>query len=242
MVDRSKIRRAGKVARTEIQISQSSQHLELLGIYFDGRKDQTISQVKIGEKFVRKTVLEEHIVLLSEPGSKYISHFTATSSTALAIKTDLFEFLVKKEFDIRNLNVIGCDGTVVNTGPNGGVIRLLELELKRPLQWFICMLHCNELPLRHLFLKLDGRTVGPKAFSGLIGRQLQICETLPVVLFEPILSELPLMDFVDFSTDQKYLYEIVTAISNNNLSADLANRNPGKLNHSRWLTLANRIL
>lgn len=48
------------------------------------------------------------------------------------------------------------------------------------------MLHCNELPLRHLFLKLDGRTVGPKAFSGLIGRQLQICETLPVVLFEPI--------------------------------------------------------
>lgn len=105
----------------------------MLGIYFDGRKDQTISQVKIGEKFARKTVLEEHIVLLSEPGSKYISHFTATSSTALAIKTDLFEFLVKKEFDIRNLNVIGYDGTVVNTGPNGGVIRLLELKLKRPL-------------------------------------------------------------------------------------------------------------
>lgn len=104
------------------------------------------------------------------------------------------------------------------------------------------MLHCNELPLRHLFLKLDGRTVGPKAFSGAIGKQLQICETLPVISFEPISSELPLMDFADLSTDQKYLYEITAAISSNNLSADLANRNPRKITHSRWLTTANRIL
>ncbi|EFN83608.1 hypothetical protein EAI_17496, partial [Harpegnathos saltator] len=178
---------------------------------------------------------EERIVLLSEPGSKYIGHFTAISSTALAIKTDLFEFLVRKEFNIKNL-IIGCDETVVNTGPNSGVIRLLELELKRSLQWFICMLYCNELPLRHLFLKLNGRTVGPKAFSGSTGKQLQICETLPVVSFESILSDLPLIDFADLSIDQKYLYEIVTAIFNNNLSTDVADRNPRKLNHSRRLT------
>lgn len=63
-----------------------------------------------------------------------------------------------------------------------------------------------------------------------------------MVLFEPILSELPLMDFADLSTDQKYLYEITVAISSNNLSADLANRNSGKITHSRWLTIANRIL
>lgn len=50
------------------------------------------------------------------------------------------------------------------------------------------------------------------------------------------------MDFADLSTDQKYLYEITVAISSNNLSADLANRNPEKITHSRWLTIANRIL
>lgn len=64
---------------------------------------------------------------------------------------------------------------------------------------------------------------------------LQILLTVyatPVVLFESILSELPLMDFADFSTDQKYLYEI-TVIFNNNLSVDLTNRNPGKITHSR---------
>ena len=56
---------------------------------------------------------------------------------------------------------IGCDGTNVNSGVKGGVIRLLELELGRPLQWLICLLHANELPLRHLLQKLDGVTHGP---------------------------------------------------------------------------------
>jgi len=88
VVSRSKIRRVRKVAR--IQSLQSSRHLKLLEIYFDGRKDRTIFQVKIGEKFARKIVLEEHIVLLLEPDSKYIGHMTATSSTTLAIITDLF--------------------------------------------------------------------------------------------------------------------------------------------------------
>lgn len=242
VVDRNKIRRARKVTRSKIQNIELSENRELLGLYFDGRKDKTISQIKIGEKFARKTVMEDHIVVLSEPDSKYIGHLTATSSTSLAIKKYMFEFLAENDFDVSNLNVIGCDGTVVNTGCNGGIIRLIELELKKPLQWFICLLHCNELPLRHLFLKLDGRTVGPNAFSGPLGKQLQNCETLPVVSFEKITSELPFVDSADLSTDQKYLYEITSAISKNSFSADLINRNPGKMNHSRWLTTANRIL
>ena len=63
-----------------------------------------------------------------------------------------------------NLVTIGCDGTNVNTGALGGVIRLLELKLGRALQWFVCTLHCNEtneLPLRHLIQHLDGGTQGP---------------------------------------------------------------------------------
>lgn len=67
---------------------------------------------------------------------------------------------------LAHLICIGCDGTNVNTGIKGGVIRLIELELKRPLQWFICQLHGNELTLRHLFQYLDGGTTGPHNFSG----------------------------------------------------------------------------
>ena len=50
------------------------------------------------------------------------------------------------------LRAIGADSTAVNTGKNGA-IRLLECHLKRALQWFICSLHVNELPLRHLCKK-----------------------------------------------------------------------------------------
>lgn len=44
------------------------------------------------------------------------------------------------------------------------------------------------------------------------------------------------------STDQQYLYEIAESISNGVVSERLAQRKPGKLHNSRWLTLANNIL
>lgn len=138
---------------------------------------------------------------------------------------------------------IGCDGTVVNTGFRTGVIRQIEEHLKNPLQWFICQLHANELPLRHLFQHLDGKTSGPNEFFGSIGKQLEICHKLPVAEFVRIESNLPyLKNEVDLSTDQKYLFEICPSISNGNCSIDLSRRNPGKQAHSRWLTTANRIL
>ena len=45
----------------------------------------------------------------------------------------------------------------------------------------------------------------------------------------------------DLSTDQKYGYMMVTAIRNGAVSVDLANMDIGPVNHSRWLTTANRF-
>lgn len=137
---------------------------------------------------------------------------------------------------------LGCDGTPVNTGPKGGVIRLLELKLNKPLHWFVCQLHANELPLWHLIEKLDGKTRGPRGFVGEIGKRLEGCEKLRVVRFEGIPSDLPPVNWEDLSTDQKYLYDIHQSVSKGKCSADLALRNPRKLAHSRWLTTANRVL
>ncbi len=78
--------------------------------------------------------------------------------TEKAIAESIYLFLVGKSFDLDQLKAIGCDGTATNIGCRNGVIRNLELKLNRPLQWFICLLHANELPLRHLFIKLDGET------------------------------------------------------------------------------------
>ena len=48
------------------------------------------------------------------------------------------------------------------------------------------MLHANELPLRHLFSNLDGKTSGPRCFTGPIGKLLQNCERKTVQKFDPI--------------------------------------------------------
>ena len=71
-----------------------------------------------------------------------------------------------------NLSIIGSDGTATMTGPTRGCIAPLEALLRRPLQWVICLLHCNELPLRHVFKALDGTTKSPDSFAGVIGSHL----------------------------------------------------------------------
>ena len=112
---------------------------------------------------------------------------------------------------MESLLAIGCDGTNVNTGTKGGLIVLMEEYLGRPLHWFICMLHANELPLRHLFSNLDGKTSGPRCFTGPIGKLLQNCEMKTIQKCYPIEVPLVIIDETDLSTDQKYLLEIYEA-------------------------------
>lgn len=239
IIDRSKIRRERKRTRNILKTKQDKDFLQ--AIYFDGRKDNTLVQRLIGNKNHRTTVSEEHIVIVSEPGSKYFGHITVPCGTAKAISENLIQFL-QQHMDLTNLVAIGSDGTAVNTGIHNGVNRKLEMHIGRPLQWFICMLHANELPLRHLMKHLGGETTGPSGFSGEIGKALPSCEFIPVTEFQKITTELPEIDLQMLSTDQKYLYNMSLSISRGNISEDLANTKPGKMAHSRWLTTANRVL
>jgi len=244
--DRSMVIDKNKVRRERVKIRKRLQdniQKEISGLYFDGRKDKTRVQLKKGTKYYARTISEEHITLVCEPGSQYLGHVTPSGGDAKNIQKSIVKFLSKNDIDTRQLVAIGCDGTNVNTGASGGVIHLLESELGRPLQWLICMLHANELPLRHLIQKLDGVTHGPKGFSGVIGRALTTCEELPIVKFLPInFEDCPVLDAIDISTDQKYLYNMYKAVSSGQCLIDLALQKPGPVVHSRWLTTANRIL
>lgn len=240
VVDRSKIRRERQKIRKELQSIEK--HEPLTAIYFDGRKDKTLTITKANNISQRKIIVEEHISIISEPNSEYIGHLSIDSGKAANIEKNIVDFLENKYEFRSSLVAIGCDGTAVNTGRKNGVIVLLEKHLKRPLQWFVCLLHANELPLRHLFSSLDGTTTGPNTFSGSLGKQLDKCLDLKIETFEPIPTELPDLDIDLLSTDQKYLYQICSAISSGTVSPNLANKDPGKLAHSRWLTCANRIL
>ena len=87
-----------------------------------------------------------------------------------------------------------------------------------------------------------GHTSGPKGFSGPIGKELTGCEALKLVEFTCIQCDLPSTLPDDLSTDQKYLYDMCNAISVGICPVALSLRNPGLMNHSRWLTTANRTL
>ena len=98
-----------------------------------------------------------------------------------------------KDTDLEQiLSTIGTDGTAVMTGCDNDCIWVLEEFLERPLQWSICLLHCNELPLRHVFTHIDRTTKSRNSFGGVIGKQISGSKSnWEVKRFNPI----PFTDF-----------------------------------------------
>ncbi|GBO05682.1 hypothetical protein AVEN_105752-1 [Araneus ventricosus] len=85
----------------------------------------------------------------------------------------------------------------------------MELILNRSLQWFVCQLHANELPLCHLFAHVDRTTTGPRSLTDEIRKSLAGCEKLSVISSTPIEYTLcEVTNKKDLSTDQLYLMEI----------------------------------
>ena len=124
----------------------------------------------------------------------------------------------------------------------------------KDLQHIICIIHINELPLKHLSAEKGITTSGPKSCGGVIGDAISDDETLlsaPVVDFKPMkgpLQDLSANDLKEmkFSSDQLYFYQMLQAIQRGQIAfienALLQWRSPGCLNQARWLTRANRIL
>lgn len=71
-VDRSKIRRARMKKRTALTSKPLVIDSNQFGLYFDGRKDKTLSM----EDNRRKIITEEHVSLVKEPGSEYMGHIS----------------------------------------------------------------------------------------------------------------------------------------------------------------------
>jgi len=245
LIDHSKLRRERNKSRQQAcQQTSASRNEEIQALYFDGRIDWTLSkQVGLGGKRCFRKIREEHFVLLSEPNGQYLDHFTPKSGKATDIAEAIYEIYQSINGDLR---AVGCDGTVCNVGKFGGVIPCIENKLQRSVHWFVCQLHGNELPLRRLFETIDGKSSGPHAFQGALGKSVSVNLTqLQIVNFKSVtglVKDLPQCVVQDLSCDQRYLYDICLAVQTGHVSDNLASKNPGTLNHARWLTLANRIL
>ncbi|GBM41739.1 hypothetical protein AVEN_121660-1 [Araneus ventricosus] len=85
------------MARTTLlsQIIKDYDH-DQFGLYFDGRKDRTLSM----EDNRRKIIIEEHISLVKEPGSEYIGHVSVNFGRAQIIGNNVYRFLSCVDNDI----------------------------------------------------------------------------------------------------------------------------------------------
>ena len=204
IVDPMKMYRERERVRNMAASERAEQHGHIEALYFDGRKDQTF----IGKSSSKK---EEHVAVVVEPGSQYLTHFTPESGRAIHQARHLTDIAIGNAADVR---VLGCDGTAVNTGRDGGVCRLFELgqDSPRAVHWFVCQLHANELHLRAVFHKLDGSTTGPKSFLGPLGKAASgEVHRLGVESFRAVAGPLPdLSDQLaaELSTDQQLLYRL----------------------------------
>ena len=87
VIDKKKIYRARKKRRmNSVALNKTALHLQSL--YFDGRKDKTITQKLINRRMHKRTVVEEHITLIKEPQSEYIRHFAASTGSSQSFLTE----------------------------------------------------------------------------------------------------------------------------------------------------------
>ena len=201
VIDKNKVIRERRKNRSSLARQEFESPAPIHVIYFDGKKDLTLESMARGPKQCHKTEKQEHYTILEEPGSKYLGHVSPRSGSAADITDEILKFIEDKNVD---LVAAGCDGTVVNTGYKSGIIARLEQHIGRNVNWLVCLLHGNELPLRHLIIELDGKPKGPTSFPGPIGQSLNSCQTLPVVAFKQIEAEAINIDIHDLSIDQKY--------------------------------------
>ena len=259
--DPKKIFRAKKCMMTSTQVAEKARVLndEIQGIFFDGRDDttKTLTLKRATNRYYPSLISEEHYTITQEPEGKYLHHFSPSDFTssskggipkpAKRIALGLYDWLESHDAH-KSLQVIGGDSTNTITGWQGGAIAHLEKLLGKKCMWLICMIHLNELPLRHLIENLVGKTMSADKFKGEIGKLLPKLDQFPINYNFKALPDgddliyLPEDIVKSLSTDQQNCYLLVKAIKSGILPKDLANKKGGPINHSRWLTTAQAIL
>lgn len=181
--DKNKIERERAKLRTEVLRQRQKGCLEAFS--FDGRKNDALTREKIDEVYHSRMQKESHLVVVHEPNSKLLGYVNleGKGESAEAKQAALNAFFQEKELPLDNLIGICSDGEVTNTGTERGILRRFELQLKRPLHWWICLLHFNELPFRNLWNALEkSQTTGPRTATGVLAKEIQDCHTLQVLI------------------------------------------------------------
>lgn len=181
IIDKNKIQRERTKYRAEAKHASTSD-ATLKCISYDGKRDKTLKKHMVENQVRLSKTTEEHITIVKEPASIFVGYATPTNGTGLEIQKSIVNFLNSEGYTFNYLVAISCDGTAVNTGYKTGVNACMERYMQRPLQWNVCMLHFNELPLKTLLTHTLGKQVGPGIWPGEIGSEILACNQYPVSL------------------------------------------------------------
>ena len=137
---------------------------------------------------------------------------------------------------------------MANTGWKGGSIHPIEVAKEEKVLWDIYLLHMNELHLRHLLNSLGLEITDPNKFKGDIGQIIsdelhlyEVNQKFEVLGDGESLRDLSEDVVIDLSTDQKYLYKIVSMIKTGTIVMAVLKEIIGPMCHSHWLNTASRI-
>ena len=108
--------------------------------------------------------------------------------------------------------------------------------------WSICLLHMNELLLRHLFQHIDGKNSGPFQYEGEIGKEICDMSRQPkekmkqFTNFKAIAGLVPkdINKSLLVNPDQQYFYKFCLGIQEGQLDHSWTFQEPGRINMARW--------
>ena len=220
-VDQKKIHRAREAIMTAVREKEEREIHEdnIKTILADSRQTKTLVNKYNEEtgKFYRK-VEKQDMYSMTDGDGRFLHHFskdplpegsTMTPSESVALM--IYEWCVKYGVE-ETLMCIAGDSTNSNTGWKGGVFHFLEKFLDRRLFWLVCQLHTNELKLRRLITKVDGKTSSKDGWEGELGKKLGTVRSLdrvfsfPAIRPKVAMPDLPEEVVEDLSSDQHYGY------------------------------------
>jgi len=130
VIDKNKLRREREKYRNIISEDEAIFYKFIDGIYIDGRKDATLLTEHDAQtgKYYHKTELQEHFVVVGEPGACYLTHVSPQDGRGITIANEVYDTIKGTKLS-DTLNIVGTDGTASMTGNKAGFIRCLEEKL-----------------------------------------------------------------------------------------------------------------
>ena len=113
----------------------------------------------------RSTQLGEHYALVGKPETYYLKHLSPIDGKGRTLAQEIF---ILETVLCERFTIIGTYGTASKTEKTQCCHKFSGRLLKNLLQWSICFLHTNELPLRNV----NSTTNCLDSFIGAIVKQL----------------------------------------------------------------------